>query len=306
MMNHPVEICYTITNSHAPFMVTSALSIVENTKEPVRFHVLTENLKETDQRIIIEFFASYPNVEFNFIQVSQELKKVEGLQLGWFQSYMPYARIFIPELLPDMGKCIYMDSDILVDCDIKELWSIGLESEDNDYALAAALDENVLKSPSFHPGRLNYLSDSHHYFNNGLLIINCKKWRDEQIAGKLIDLAKATTIRFYLPTQDLFNLYFANSDFLLIPMEYNSMPCANEHTKNYTAKIYHFCGLGVLPFNNKFEFFWSFFTKTPYYYPLYDRVIHWKTQCELSKRENGIERIYLKIKKICETVLKFF
>jgi lipopolysaccharide biosynthesis glycosyltransferase len=134
-----IEICFAASGDYAPFVATTALSIIENTNESVNFHVLTENFEEKDKQILTDFIVgaalpSHCNVTIDFIDVSEKLQQFSGTQLCWFKSYIPYARILIPELFPKIDKAIYMDIDIIVNCDIRELWDIDFYSNRNEYA----------------------------------------------------------------------------------------------------------------------------------------------------------------------------
>ncbi len=89
----------------------------------------------------------------------------------------------IPNLLPGIPKVIYLDSDMIVQTDLAELWSTNLE----DY-YAAAVPENTDENIPFSCKRLNLTNTT--YFNSGLLFLNLEKMREENITEKLIDYRK--------------------------------------------------------------------------------------------------------------------
>jgi lipopolysaccharide biosynthesis glycosyltransferase len=205
----------------------------------------------------------------DFFDVSEKLKLFESTQLVWFKSYIPYARVLIPELFPEIDKAIYMDIDIIVNCDIKELWNVdlsrhcGLDAqspENREYALAAAegyKDDFAIE----HYG----ISPNHKYFNNGLLVMNCQKWREEHIAEKLLKIAAESKFKFRYPTQDVFNIFFDHNNYLAFDWKYNYMPKYNKDIEK--PKIIHYCW--DKPWENRdcgfSEYFWRIAEKTPYY-----------------------------------------
>jgi lipopolysaccharide biosynthesis glycosyltransferase len=258
MKNEPIEIFFVATEDYAPFVATTALSIVDNTKEQINFHVLTENFKDED-KIILKFFLSFFNASIEFIDVEEQLKLYKGLQLCWFKSYIPYARILIPGLT-SLSKAIYMDLDIIVKCDIKELWDIDFLYEGKEYALAVAKgykDNYAIENFGISP--------EHKYFCNGLLVLNCQKWRKEGIAEKLLKIATESKFQFRFPTQDVFNIVFDHNNYVAFDWKYNYMPKYQKEIDNH--KIIHYvwdkpwekenCGCS--------EYFWRVAKKTPYY-----------------------------------------
>jgi len=77
----------------------------------------------------------------------------------------------------DLDKVIYLDADILVCGDIKNLWERPL----NNFCLGAVLDHSLMSQH-----RDNTLSlKSKSYFNAGVLLIDLKIWRDMKIFEKL-------------------------------------------------------------------------------------------------------------------------
>jgi len=311
-----IEICYTADANYLPLAATSAFSIIENTEEEIRFHILTGKCREREKKKVCKFLTSQRSgITCRFTDVSKRLTAVKGLQLGWFnpKTTIVYARIFIPEVLPDVEKCIYLDSDIIVECDIKELWETSLAGgcclhHNDGYALAASADDSQDKTGTDSNSRLN-LSPKHKYFNNGLLIINCKMWREEHLAAKLLELARTNGEDFHCPTQDLFNVFFENNYFCF-PTEYNSMPVVHKNEIDYSAKIYHFVMEQPWFFPNapQQEIFWRYARKTPFCEQIRN-LKHKKEQLRtynqnFQKTIPLFERICNKIKRTAKNLVK--
>ena len=120
-------------------------------------------------------------------------------------SHLPlatYYRLFIPDLLPDIDKAIYLDSDILVEADLAKLW----ESNTSDcYLLAALARKNIIKRrtiavcPELEP----YLE--HEYFNAGVMVMNLARMREDGIFAKAIDFARKYPECIRAADQDLLN-----------------------------------------------------------------------------------------------------
>jgi lipopolysaccharide biosynthesis glycosyltransferase len=267
MQKNAIEIFFVATGDYAPFVTTTALSIIENTKEQVNFHLLTENFKLQDKIKIKDFLKPFENASIEFTDVDEKLKTLDDVPLIWFKSAIPYARLLIPELTT-ASKAIYMDIDIIVNCNIKELWDIDFTINEKEYALAAALDaQKPTEELSEHIKNNLKLSPNHQYFNNGLLVMNCDKWREEKIAQKLLKISRESKITFLYPTQDVFNIYFDNNNYVPFDNSYNSMPFYIKPNDEYNPKCLHYVMLK--PCLNctslKSEVFWKYARKTPYY-----------------------------------------
>jgi lipopolysaccharide biosynthesis glycosyltransferase len=202
-----------------------------------------------------------------------------GVQLGWHKSYITYARFLISELT-HLSKVIYMDVDIIVNCDIKELWDIDFHCEGKEYAIAA-----IKGYKNNENSRLN-LSANHCYFNSGLLVVNCDKWRKDKIFQELLEIARHTLIKLKYADQDVLNIYFDN--YLPFDETYNSQPyfVKEECKETYNPKCYHFTQekpwLKKDCFKN--EIFWKYAEKTPYYEQLIYNINN-KTVMEKKQKE---------------------
>ena len=209
-----------------------------------------------------------------------------------------FYRLLIPKIFPaEINKVIYLDSDIIVNLDIKELWQIEL----GDKPLAAApeieIDTDRLAFSIQH--RIKYLIDQNFvahedYFNSGVMIMNLNffrnadeflmsgiKWRGEHPQCSCFD-------------QDIFNYLFSKSYFKL-PEKFDVFVDV-ERKKFSNLKIrqaiYHYAVNALnLDKDDPFNRLWmEYFMKTPWFDAesignLYDNF-----------RQNQIELKYTMIK----------
>jgi lipopolysaccharide biosynthesis glycosyltransferase len=261
MNTNPIEIVFAATGDYAPFVATAALSIIEHTDKPVRFHVMVEKFDTEDKVIIQNFLSPFPNASIEFVDLDEQMNIFDGLQLCWFKSYIGYARILIPRLF-NFPKALYMDVDIIVQCDIKELWNNDFHHEGKEYAIAAI--KGVVNSA--YSKRLG-LSPEHLYFNNGILLLNCVKWQKDNIAQDILRMAKETKLKFICPDQDALNIFFDDNNYIPVSGPYNSSPENARDKSNFNPKIIHYetkkPWVDATYF--KAEVFWEYAKKTPYY-----------------------------------------
>ncbi|MBO7393132.1 MAG: glycosyltransferase family 8 protein, partial [Abditibacteriota bacterium] len=163
-------------------LAVAAMSCVDRTSEDVTLHVLCNNVSEENKRKLTESLqAVKANQKINFIDL--DAKSLEGLCGERFISVTMYARYFIPELIPDADKALYLDTDILVRHDISPLWEMDV----SDYLIAAALDPFIAK---YYEGY--GVPKGTPMFNSGVMLMNLKKWREADFGKKALEYSLKT------------------------------------------------------------------------------------------------------------------
>lgn len=99
-----------------------------------------------------------------------------------------YMRLFIPHFIPkEVDKVLYMDVDMIVEAEISKLW----ETELGDFPIAAVTDTTIKNIGCNWGGITNYkelgLNPDSKYFNSGLLLINTRIWRKNDLTTKIIN-----------------------------------------------------------------------------------------------------------------------
>ncbi len=106
-------------------------------------------------------------------------------------------RLLLPELLPDYDKILYLDCDIIVRQDMEALFH---NTDLKDNYLAAVYEAPIerqaerIKALGCIPGQ---------YFNSGVLLINLKQMREEDVSSKLLKACEKDYMEF--PDQDALN-----------------------------------------------------------------------------------------------------
>lgn len=151
------------------------------------------------------------------------------------------------DLLPDLSKIVYLDADIFVNTDIKELWEFDI----SDYCLAAVADEGVIK---FHIPNILYKYpeiNRNQYFNAGVLCMNLKKIKQrgnlkDMVVEFLVNNPEAT-----YPDQDALNVLFHNT-ILYLDSSWNQFVYSHREENIDTLKqgIYHFAAAVLVLYSN--------------------------------------------------------
>ena len=137
----------------------------------------------------------------------------------------------IPHLLGEHDKVLYLDSDILVLGDLSALYATKLG---NNFA-AVIMD---LLGTHY---RFDQRTGVKHYFNSGVLLLNTKKMREDDISTALYQ-NKANDPWQMMMDQDTFNVTLKDNVHFLHP-RYNLMYANNQESGWSTAKMAAFYGI---------------------------------------------------------------
>ena len=123
-----------------------------------------------------------------------------------------YARLFIPELLTDHGRVIYMDCDMLVTGSLDDAWNAALEAH---HLLAAV----PCPSPSLLV--LDQLKlQAGDYFNGGFLVFDLDTWRRERVAERCLKNLEAVGHEYLSEDESALN-DVCRGRYFKLPSEYN-------------------------------------------------------------------------------------
>ena len=207
--------------------------------------LLEENLTEEDLGIFTSLLNGKENFTLTVLDMRLKIREIGAgkFHLGTYAIPIFY-RLFLPEMLPQYDKVLYLDSDIIVQSDIKNLYSIDI----GDFPLAAGLDIGASSIPLnlaelnayWYCRRVLGLRKSNRYFNSGVLIMDLQKMRNSDFPQR-VRAEIANSGHFVFPDQDILNRIFEGKVFYL-NKNWNYMTLRNgRHLEKYS--ILHFAGV---------------------------------------------------------------
>lgn len=252
----------------------------------------------------IDFYIIDDGISAKFKAQLEAISNPERITLKWFKSkeIIPanvdipvdkssfpltvFLRIFIPYMVDQSAeKVIYLDVDTIVQDDISKLWNTHLE----DYTIGAVQDYSGTVDCKW-AGIPNYkelgLAGNTKYFNSGVLLINPKKWRAENITSQVIDTLVKYKQHVVMPDQYGLNVVFANKWKELDP-KWNWF--ANKENEN--PSLIHFVEIKPIFTNYKFKEFY----KEEFY--RYLSMTPWRNFKPISGNRRMLKKIITKIKK---------
>lgn len=236
--------------------------VANNCNGQIEIYILCENIDPKFQKGIKYLKTLNPDVTVNFLIVKKVLEKLDNFKVREHLTKGTYYRFFIQEFLPpEVDKIAYLDGDIIVNGSLAELFNVDLE-----HHLMAAVPQIDGDGPI----RLGLPTGSK-YFNAGVLVINVKKWRDDDISTKLMKFSEEKRDIVQWPSQDPLNAVTAGQ-WVELPKKFNFYHGFTEKEyeryKHIEPVIIHYSGL-VKPWNYKGKhpyksIYWSYLRNTPY------------------------------------------
>ncbi|MBE7706505.1 MAG: glycosyltransferase family 8 protein [Cyanobacteria bacterium SIG30] len=177
-----IHIAITHNDAYTEHSVTCITSILENSKEDIVFHIIDGALNDFSKERITEVVKKYNSeVEFNKIDNSM----FDGYKKSDYYPVQILWTMVLPDIedLQNLERLIYLDCDMVIHSSLKELWEMPF---DDNYILAVE-DANGKKYSR------RFLDGKSKFFNTGLMVINCKKWREDKISEKAVEQAIKNT-----------------------------------------------------------------------------------------------------------------
>lgn len=144
--------------------------------------------------------------------------------------YPTFYRLSIPKILSQYDKCIYLDSDVVVEGNIAEYYDIDMEG----FCIAGARDIGFSEKESIERMKLLNIDGMDTYINSGSLLMNLKEIR----AMHIEDALEQGAYKYYpCVDQDVFNsLCFGKVK--VISLRYNAMTRYTYYGNKECREIY--------------------------------------------------------------------
>lgn len=177
----PISICLSSDNNYAQHGAVVMESILSShqTQTPIDFHYLDGGIAEENRANLQQVVARYKNARLIFHAMGDAFQE---FFIDRHISHAAYYRLKIAQILPEVSKTIYLDTDIIVLDDIEHLWATDLAG----HSLAAVEDIGLKKKLFATKERLGLPANAR-YFNSGILIMNLAQWREKGIGEAILE-----------------------------------------------------------------------------------------------------------------------
>ena len=259
-----IPICFATDDNYVPFLAIAVASLLDNASANnfYRIFVLITELKQENIDRIKKLETENSSIEF--ISLAKEMDKIKDMfHLRDYYSKETYYRIFIPNLFPQYKKVLYLDCDITVVGDISELYGTHIHG----FYVGAAVEEVMQTYDVFG----NYVEKAdginrEDYFNAGILLINCRRWRKKHIAENFVDLLNRYKFRV-VQDEDYLNV-LCKGHVRKVSLGWNKTSYKNENFDDKDLRLIHY-KINWRPWKYKNvlyeEYFWKYAKMTDFY-----------------------------------------
>ena len=282
-----IPVVFAADNNYVPMLTTTIYSTLLNASEDYFYDVvvLHRDIAGDNQSTMQRFFGQFDNMSLHFCDVSEHVLRHDLSTNNPHISVETYYRFLIQEILPYYDKVLYLDSDLIIQGDISELYSVDLGNN----LLAAARDIDFLGNLNMKDGkRLAYakkvlgMENPYDYFQAGVLVLNTAEMRQLYSIEAWLDYASDD--RFIYNDQDVLNAH-CEGRVTWLDYDWNVMIDCNNRIANVFSfapasafdafndsrnheKIIHYAG-----FEKPWKFsscdrsatYWTYARQTPFY-----------------------------------------
>lgn len=303
-----LNVLFASNNEFSPYLGVSLYSLLKHNLHDfseIKIFVFDDNISEKNKNKINSIAHSFKS-EIRYIK-SKDIEQIIGektfaMYKDGVKSMTTYSRLFSSTLIPNVDKILYLDSDSLILNSFKDLWEMNFD----EYSCAGVIDtlgiEYIKKEID--------LQEKHNYVNGGFLLINLKKWRENNIETEFMEFLKEHNNKFIFHDQGILNGVLKNEILYLHPkynllgqfhgIDYEKAIKRAGYPNYYNKEIIeeaqkspiflHFCGGSIArPWKNMKHPFYgiykNYYEKTPFKEEI-------SANKEITKKEQLIYSIY--------------
>lgn len=212
-----IDIVYCTDDNFVDVCCTSIVSLLENKgEENIFLHIIDNSISNNGREKIIQIANRYPKTCLEFLPFPQ-LEKIMSVKVKFNKSHLSistFGRLFLDNLISrEIERIIYLDCDTIVLQSLLELCMYDLKG----YIIGGVDD---CKSKRYRQV-LGLMPDAL-YVNAGVLLIDMKKWREQECGKKVIKYIEKYNGVIHFEDQGTINAAL-NSFLVLLPLKYNVM-----------------------------------------------------------------------------------
>ena len=207
----PVNIVLLLDNDYffCTFVALKSMKANKDSNSCYKIFILSKSLLPENKEKLTTLKEN--NFSIEIIDVEKYCIKYKEIQNILHISNTALIKFDIANILNNIDKVLYLDGDVLVTKDLSNLFNTDI----NEFFLGAIREIRAEKN------NYNKLVGTEYYFNSGVMLLNLKKIREENIAEKLINVKLHQPSTWYCMDQDVFNNVLGNK-FKVLPPKYNN------------------------------------------------------------------------------------
>ena len=311
-----ITIIFVSSEFNVPYLGVCIESLLQHASSNNNYDiiVLSTDIGEGSQKKIRSALSKWENIQIRFFNPADLISNQNfHTNIDGYIS-LPFYKAFVPWLFPLHDKALILDSDLLINANIAELWHTDLGNK----LIAGVKDvvfEGLLNGKEAgwmdYSKKVLHLNEPYHYINAGILIMDLEHIRRSMRLHDLMAIATRKDLK--LADQDLINVAFDQKIAFLDPkwnyfVQANQwvIDCINLASKKdideyrkaaINPAIFHFANhpkpWGAPSIPNASEW-WLVARASPYYEELLIRLMNFQIyssrQMSLPDNRSGVRR----------------
>ncbi len=239
MKKKHIPIFMAADDAYLPYLTVAikSISMHSTSANSYDIRILTSGLLPQNIRKLRHM--SLPNITIRIVDMNERIaqhRERMSTRLRDYYSEAIYYRIFIARMYPRLAKAIYIDSDVVLNSDIAELYATPLGKS----LIGAVTDETIVLLREFSEYARKWVGvEPHEYINSGVMVMNLKQMRKEGFEEKFTELLTKYNFDTIAPDQDYFN-HICKGRISYLPAVWNKQPKAETPTPLSDVKLIHY------------------------------------------------------------------
>lgn len=306
-----VAIALSANDFYVPYVSALLISLRENCTLNNNYDIIImhRDISPDSQKKLSSVFNAYHNVTVRFLNINKYTSKFKNLYLRGHFAVETYFRLLMPEILPNYEKILYLDSDIIVNADVADLYNENIEG----YLLAACHDADTAGLYNgYEPNKKDYMDHilkikkPYEYFQAGVILFNLNEFRKTYTVEEMLKFA--ASYQWQLLDQDVLN-YLAQGRTKIVDMSWNVMTdwrgirirdiisrapkyLYDEYMHAHAnPKILHYAGPDKpwhQPYSDYADLFWKYARTSVYYEVLIQRIAIQEANAMQNKKQGKL------------------
>lgn len=203
-----VPVVFACSDYFVPYVAVTLISLLENSNRFYNYDIifLHSDISNINQTRLREIFTGYSNFSLRFFNIGAVIAN-RNFQCEGHISPETFYRLSVRELLANYSKVLYLDSDIIIQKDVAELYLIDIGNN----LVAATIDaDRAGEYSGAIPGVRDYekkvmqMENPYQYFQAGVIVFNIAEMQKAFCENELLDFAE--TRKFMYVDQDVLNI----------------------------------------------------------------------------------------------------
>ncbi|MBP5156290.1 MAG: hypothetical protein ILP18_00260, partial [Treponema sp.] len=234
----PVRVAFACDEQYVPLLRTALSSVAVSSCPSNNYEIIiiSDGITDVSRQQLRSELAGRENMRLRFVELPEKLGGLE-VSLCNGLSTVSYARLFLPYILQDYKKIVYLDCDVEVKTDL-----CGLYATDVGGVLLAAVEDpyiKIVKGLKDYRAEAVYLTGvlslplEYRYFNSGVLVLNLEEFRSRYRMEDVI--SRICSDDFLWGDQDVLNMLCADR-VLYLPQAWNHMESSEKEVQRLMEK----------------------------------------------------------------------